>query len=1150
MLCSPHRGVGWFGGRRGIVSRASILAFVCAVAHASATPILAACTSGGVSALPAPVTTLLRGYRPGFNAPGRMAVDADGNVFVTDMNKNEVVVRAPNGRVLARAGGIEKPVSIAVAADGRRYVGASATRSVTAYGPTWQPLFQLGQGQNEFGRPTDIGIDDVTGNVYVVDAEQHLVKVYDNTGAALFSFGGQGNLDGEFSGPSAIFVDAAGGEVLVGDQYNYRVEIFDLGGNFISCLGGTQGRDQGQFNAIRGLWRDAMGRIFVLDSFNSRIQVLDRYGAFISFISDFGETPGRLRLPLDVAIDPSNRLYISSANNARLEMYGVDTYTDPESVLPATIDVQPNPLDRTNPTATVAVYIEVPGYDVQQITANTVTANGVAPNAEPVSVGDWDNDGDTDLRLEFDWTAVLATLPEEGDGTVLVLGTLGSMQIEGSRAVTVKVSTCGTAAPPCELSEADRECNQVECVEGIGCVVQPKANGTYCNDGDLCTGGDTCSDGICQAGSPFVCDDGNPCTDDSCPGPGGCVFTPNTAPCDDGDVCTTSSVCSGGACVGSDPIPCDDGNVCTDDLCDPVDGCFFADNTAACEDGNACTTADTCSGGACAGGAPLACNDGNVCTDDTCDPVDGCVFPANTAPCNDGDACSVNDQCAGGSCLPGATCVGGVRRGLAFSAASQQAVDSGAWNVTGNQLTVAMWANVTSLSPQQYPTLLSQWDQADPMNTAFVMNTGSGLGQTRMLIYADDGTLVSCNTDMAAALTTNQWHHVAATLDGTTLRCYVDGVPFGTTGAWPAGKTIRLSPHHVRLGGREDGKFLTGVLDDVRIYDRGLSAAEIQQLSHDCGGTCGNWPANLVAWWKLDEGSGSTAADSSGSGHTGTLINAPLWPASFGCCLPWPTDTPTSGVPTATATATETPTPTFTPTPNPLGTCPAGNRRGLTLNAALRQTVDAGTWGPTGDRVSVALWVKVTSLSSQPYPTLVSKWDNNDASNAAFVLNTGSGLGVARMFVYADDGTLVACDAKAAGVLATNTWYHVAATLDGTALRCYVNGAQAGTTANWPAGRTIRSSGHHVRLGGRDDGKYLSGELDDVRIYDRALSAAEVDQLYNGGGGACGDVPSGLVGWWRLDDGGGVSAADDSGLGHTGTLVNGPIWAEGYACCP
>src|SRR5262249_18820355 len=76
-------------------------------------------------------------------------------------------------------------------------------------------------------------------------------------------------------------------------------------------------------------------------------------------------------------------------------------------------------------------------------------------------------------------------------------------------------------------------------------------------------------------------------------------------------------------------------------------GCSRPPGSSPCDDGNPCTTNDTCGGGTCHGGPPADCNDNNPCTDDSCDPASGCVNTPNTAPCDDGSACTTNDTCGG-----------------------------------------------------------------------------------------------------------------------------------------------------------------------------------------------------------------------------------------------------------------------------------------------------------------------------------------------------------------------------------------------------------------------------------------------------------------------------------------------------------------------
>ncbi|MGD2107960.1 MAG: hypothetical protein PVI86_01085 [Phycisphaerae bacterium] len=182
-----------------------------------------------------------------------------------------------------------------------------------------------------------------------------------------------------------------------------------------------------------------------------------------------------------------------------------------------------------------------------------------------------------------------------------------------------------------------------------------------CDDGDLCTENDTCDADVC-VGTPIDCSG----LDDQCnvgvcnPSDGSCETAPANegATCDDGDPCTETDVCGGGVCAGTFILgcincvldgDCDDSNDCTDDTC-PNGACLFTDISGPCEDGDACTVNDTCVAGVCTPGTARNCNDFNVCTNDSCDSVTGCVNAPNTNPCNDGNACTNSDVCGGGTC--------------------------------------------------------------------------------------------------------------------------------------------------------------------------------------------------------------------------------------------------------------------------------------------------------------------------------------------------------------------------------------------------------------------------------------------------------------------------------------------------------------------
>ena len=195
-------------------------------------------------------------------------------------------------------------------------------------------------------------------------------------------------------------------------------------------------------------------------------------------------------------------------------------------------------------------------------------------------------------------------------------------------------------------------CTDDVCGEEGLCV--HAANDAECDDGNFCTVGDHCADGVCGIDGPLDCDDDNLCTTDSCDPAVGCGHVDNELPCSDGDACTAGEACVGGECLGGGPINCDDGNPCTDDSCDPAAGCVFNANTIPCDDGNSCTTGDTCLDGWCVAGDPIACDDGNPCTKDLCLPEGGCEHENVPAACSDFDLCTINDTCVDGVCVPGA----------------------------------------------------------------------------------------------------------------------------------------------------------------------------------------------------------------------------------------------------------------------------------------------------------------------------------------------------------------------------------------------------------------------------------------------------------------------------------------------------------------
>ncbi len=233
------------------------------------------------------------------------------------------------------------------------------------------------------------------------------------------------------------------------------------------------------------------------------------------------------------------------------------------------------------------------------------------------------------------------------------------------------LSACDTPEPATETCDGlDNDCNgdtdKDTCDDGNPCTKDACGGSEGCKytndsgqpcdaDGSVCTEADTCKDGKCAAGAAMKCDDGNPCTEDSCEAKLGCVHKDTSnIPCNaDDNPCSVNDVCKSGKCAAGDKKACDSGDVCILGKCDIKDGtCNYTNKDGdACNDGNPCTSGEICKGDVCKGAA-LDCDDKNTCTVDSCDPTkQGCAHKAAAGPCDDDSKCTQQDSCKDGKCL-------------------------------------------------------------------------------------------------------------------------------------------------------------------------------------------------------------------------------------------------------------------------------------------------------------------------------------------------------------------------------------------------------------------------------------------------------------------------------------------------------------------
>ncbi len=219
----------------------------------------------------------------------------------------------------------------------------------------------------------------------------------------------------------------------------------------------------------------------------------------------------------------------------------------------------------------------------------------------------------------------------------------------------------------------------------------------------------------------------------------------------------------------------------------------------------------------------------------------------------------------------------------------------------------------------------------------------------------------------------------------------------------------------------------------------------------------------LAGYWKFDETSGTTAADSSGSGNNGTLTNGPTWT--------------TGRIDNALSFD--------------------GTNDYVTMGDPTNSSLDF----PASD-FSLSVWVLTPAKDTSSATHLITgKWTYNTLGNGGYGLATrygkytlqmGSGSGVCNSILwYGSNNSL--------NDLVGGTWEHVVATFDRDGyIRLYVNGTQSYSKDISAASACDLSNPYPFTVGSRDSGgTFFQGSIDEVRIYNRALSASDVQELYS-----------------------------------------------------
>jgi fibronectin type 3 domain-containing protein len=209
-------------------------------------------------------------------------------------------------------------------------------------------------------------------------------------------------------------------------------------------------------------------------------------------------------------------------------------------------------------------------------------------------------------------------------------------------------------------------------------------------------------------------------------------------------------------------------------------------------------------------------------------------------------------------------------------------------------------------------------------------------------------------------------------------------------------------------------------------------------------------PNDLFVHLKFDDGSGTTAVDSSGNGWNGTLVNSPTWT--------------TAGKVDAS----------------------------LTLNSASSQYVSLPSGVVAGQTsFTIAAWVFLTTSS-----TWMRVFDFGTGTSNYMFLTVRNGSNVPR-FAFLVNGNSTEQGINGTSAIPTGVWTHMAVTWSNNVGTLYVNGVQVGqnTSMTWNPSLLETTTQNYIGRSEWSSDPYFNGTIDDFRIYAHALTAAQIYSL-------------------------------------------------------
>ena len=340
-------------------------------------------------------------------------------------------------------------------------------------------------------------------------------------------------------------------------------------------------------------------------------------------------------------------------------------------------------------------------------------------------------------------------------------------------------------------------------------------------------------------------------------------------------------------------------------------------------------------------------------------------------------------------------------------------------------------------------------------------------GKLRAIIASGSTTI---NVDSSSTINDNEWHHIETTYDRSgNLIIYVDGKNKGSVSISSLSAVDISSASGLYISSDIYGEnYFNGSLDDIRIYNYERSAAQVKLdyegdlgtvLPVQFGNGSSDKGTSSVAYFRIDNGSGTTSYDDTTNNNDGTITGATWITGKYGNALDF-----------------------------------NGSSDYVTVS-------DSTSLSITGD-LSISAWIRPDAIGSEQ--TVLGKWDETTAlldKSYRLWLDSSNKLNLS----VSTDGTTVVTHTGSDTTFVADTWYHIEALYDNAGtMDLYVNGKLDVTQKSSGVPASLDDNISNLYIGGKENTSgavdtFFNGAIDDVRVYNYERSASEVRVDYNQG---------------------------------------------------